>query len=64
MKTINRYKKSILMSGVALIFAMTGCTDNFEQTNTNPTGLTSSQIQLKSFMQEAHALYLLQPVER
>ena len=53
MKTINRYKKSILMSGVALIFAMTGCTDNFEQTNTNPTGLTSSQIQLKSFMQEA-----------
>lgn len=30
-----------------------GCTDNFENINTNPTGLESQQIQLKSLMQEA-----------
>ncbi len=54
MKTINKFylRNSVLLAGM-MLFGLTACTDNFEKLNTDPTGLTSSQIQLKSLMQEA-----------
>lgn len=54
MKTINKFSlKNRVLVAAMMLFGATACTDNFENLNTDPTGLTSSQIQLKSFMQEA-----------
>ena len=52
MKSYTIKKGSLLLLGAAMMLG-TACTDNFEQMNTNPTGLTSSQISVGSFMSEA-----------
>ena len=54
MKTNNKFNlKNGLLAAAIMVFGTTACTNNFEELNTDPMGLNSSQIQMKSFMQEA-----------
>ncbi|MFC2452540.1 MAG: SusD/RagB family nutrient-binding outer membrane lipoprotein [Tannerella forsythia] len=55
MKTINKFNlKNGVLAAAVMVFGATACTSNFEELNTDPTGLTSLQAQqVGSFMQEA-----------
>ena len=46
-------KTMVLTLGAAFLLASAGCTSDFERINTDPSGLQSSQISVKNFMDEA-----------
>ena len=42
MKTINKFNlKNGVLAAAVMVFGATACTSNFEELNTDPTGLTS-----------------------
>lgn len=49
---LNKYTNAFLFSA-ALLAAGTSCTDNFEEINTNPTGLSDNQVALGDLFNEA-----------
>lgn len=55
MKSMNQFniQKSALLAGAVVLFGLNACSDDFERINTNPVGLTSSQISVSNFMNEA-----------
>ena len=47
MKTINKFNlKNGVLAAAVMVFGATACTSNFEELNTDPTGLTSLQFHL------------------
>ena len=45
MKTINKFNlKNGVLAAAVMVFGATACTSNFEELNTDPTGLTSYRL--------------------